>query len=100
MHLCTMGILLLILHLELPLSSALCALDALVQWELSYMSNSLQYEYHKEHKDDSYALTLHSRFSITLMHIRHMSHGVKFCVGEFSSTVYRLSTSLRCTECD
>ena len=67
MHLCTMGILLLILPLVPSLSSALWALDALVQWELSYMSTSRQYEYHKERKDDSYALTLHSRFSILLI---------------------------------
>ena len=77
MHLCTMGILLLILPLVPSLSSAVCALDALVQWELSYMSTSLQYEYHKEHKDDSYAFPLHSRFSITLMeHQTHVPWGV------------------------
>ena len=57
------------------------------------MCTSLQYEYHKEHKYDSYALTIHSRFSITLMQhqthamgcsMRHMSHGVFYghCFGD------------------
>ena len=32
----------------------------------------LQYWYHKEHKNVSYAMKLHSRFSITLMH--HQIH--------------------------
>ena len=43
---------------------------SMVQWELSYIrALDLQYGYHKEHKDVSYALTLHPRFSIKLMFV-------------------------------
>ena len=70
MHLCTTFILLLILPLVLSLFCILYALWYSGKEVTSALD--LQYGYHKEHKAVSYAMTLHSRFSITLMH--HQIH--------------------------
>ena len=45
MHLCTMGILLLIPPLVPSLSSLLCALDALVKWEVSPVDTMMRFFY-------------------------------------------------------